>query len=50
MRRRDAIKGMAAGVAATLVGAGGARAAEAADAGVAPAIVSSEHWAKKGDV
>src|SRR5690242_3661434 len=48
MRRRDAIKGMTAGVAATFVGARVVRAA--ADAGAAPAIVSSEHWAKKGDV
>jgi len=41
MRRRDAIKGMTAGLAATLVGARGARAV-AADAGAVPAVVSSE--------
>ena len=52
MRRRDAIKGMA-GVATTMLGAGTVRATSAGDSPgqTSPtAVVSSEHWARKGDV
>jgi alpha-beta hydrolase superfamily lysophospholipase len=49
MRRRDAIKGVVAGMSAAALGprAVGTATAQAPGAGV---VVSSEHWARKGDV
>jgi len=53
MRRRDAIKGLTAGVATTMLGPRTVRAASTGDS-PSPAspktVVSSEHWARKGDV
>ena len=49
MRRREAITTMTAGVAAAVLGPAGAGSAMAQTPATRP-IVSSEHWAKKGDV
>ena len=49
MRRRDAIKGMVAGMGAAVTGAGAAGTATAQTSGPG-AVVGSEHWARKGDV
>src|SRR6185295_16601583 len=49
MRRRDAIRGMAAGLGAAVLAPAAAGSATAQTPATGP-IVSSEHWAKKGDV